>query len=168
MIIRSVKLKILQRWSFSSKHVVLSQYSNNPIWASFFKISISSLFLAYNLMSRAVTIFLYRSLKKVPTGILNFLHLFLSWNFFSKDLLKRFLWTLKHVGVYEKNLDRTTHQSDYMPEKVKELRFWKNETQHWDGIFWQNLMFWAETFFKRGKISSFRLLMVISRNWPFY
>jgi len=113
----------------------------HPIWPSFFKISIFSLFFAYNLMSRAVRIFLYRSLKKVPTGILNFLHHFLSWNFFSKDLLKRFLWALKHVGVYEKNLNRTTHQSDYMPEKVKELRFWKNETQHWDRIFWQNLMF---------------------------
>ena len=34
-------------------------------------------------------------------------------------------------------------------EKWKKLRFWKNEAQNQVRIFWQNLMFWAETFFQR-------------------
>ena len=54
--------------------------------------------------------------------------------------------------ISEKNRDRTTHQSDYMTtcqEKWKKLRFWKNEAQNRVGIFWQNPIFWAETFFQR-------------------
>ena len=34
-------------------------------------------------------------------------------------------------------------------EKWKKLRFWKNEAQNGVGIFWQNPIFWAETFFQR-------------------
>ena len=34
-------------------------------------------------------------------------------------------------------------------EKWKKLRFWKNEAQNRVGIFWQNPIFWAETFFQR-------------------
>ena len=31
----------------------------------------------------------------------------------------------------------------------KKLRVWKSEAQNGVGIFWQNLIFWAETFFQR-------------------
>ena len=34
-------------------------------------------------------------------------------------------------------------------KKWKKLRFWKNEAQNRVGIFWQNPIFWAETFFQR-------------------
>ena len=34
-------------------------------------------------------------------------------------------------------------------EKWKKLRFWKNESQNRVGIFWQNPIFGAETFFQR-------------------
>ena len=34
-------------------------------------------------------------------------------------------------------------------EKWKKLRFWKNEAQNQVGIFWQNPIFGAETFFQR-------------------
>ena len=34
-------------------------------------------------------------------------------------------------------------------EKWKKLRFWKNEAQNGVGIFWQNPIFWTETFFQR-------------------
>ena len=34
-------------------------------------------------------------------------------------------------------------------EKWKKLRFWKNEAQNRVGIFWQNPIFWAETFFSK-------------------
>ena len=34
-------------------------------------------------------------------------------------------------------------------EKCKKFEFWKNEAQNRVGIFWQNPIFWAETFFQR-------------------
>ena len=40
------------------------------------------------------------------------------------------------------------HQSDYMSGKVKKVEILKNEAQSQARIFWQNLMFWAPTFFQ--------------------
>ena len=53
MTIRSLKLEILQRWkqSFTSKHEVLSDYSNPILGFIFWKSQLFSLFLAYNLIS---------------------------------------------------------------------------------------------------------------------
>ena len=41
------------------------------------------------------------------------------------------------------------HQSDYMLGKVKKVEILKNEAQNRIGIFWQNLILWAESFFQR-------------------
>ena len=37
----------------------------------------------------------------------------------------------------------------YVRKSEKKWRFWKNEAQNRVGIFWQNPIFWAETFFQR-------------------
>ena len=37
----------------------------------------------------------------------------------------------------------------YVRKSEKKLKFWKNEAQNPVGIFWQNPIFWAETFFSK-------------------
>ena len=88
--------------------------------------------------------------------------------------LKYFLWTWRTCSGYlrgsldvdlyfsQKKIVTARHANQIIcQEKWEKLRFWKNDSQNGDRIFWQNLMFWAETFFQRRKISNFRLLMVI-------
>ena len=53
-----------------------------------------------------------------------------------------------YLCVSKKNHDHTTHRADYMSGKAEKLRFWKNEAANQLGIFWENLLFWAETFFQ--------------------
>ena len=74
--------------------------------------------------------------------------------------LENFLWTLRTCSRYLKglpNLDlcvskkiMTARHTNRIicQEKWKKLRFWKNEAQNRVGIFWQNPIFWAETFFQ--------------------
>ena len=47
-----------------------------------------------------------------------------------------------------KNRDRTSHQSDFMLRKLKKVEILKIEAQNRVGIFWQNPIFSAETFFQ--------------------
>ena len=87
-----------------------------------------------------------------------FLIFFLRWHFFQRPL-KSFLWTLRTFSVYLKGPSDlnlypskkivTTRQTNQVicQKKWKKLRFWKNEAQNGVGIFWQNVTFWAETFF---------------------
>ena len=110
--------------SFSSKYEVLSEYSNpilSFILSTFFELKL----------------------------------------FFFHNLLETFLWTLRICWRYLKKSAwpsslcqkkiATTRQTNQIicKETWKKMRVWKSEAQNVAGIFWQNLMFWAETFTKR-------------------
>ena len=88
---------------------------------------------------------------------LNFFH-FTSMFEVSEKPLETFLWTLRACSRYLKSSQRlylcaskkimtVRHTNQIIcREKWKKLRFLKNEAQNGDRIFWQKLMFWAETF----------------------
>ena len=91
---------------------------------------------------------------------LHFILIFLAEIFFQRPL-ENFLWTLRTFSRYLRgppNLvlcvrkkivtARRTNQI-LCQEKWKKLRFWKNEAQNRVRVFWQNPIFWAETFFQR-------------------
>ena len=73
--------------------------------------------------------------------------------------LKYFLWTCRTCSGYlrgsldvdlyfSKKIVTARHANQIIcQEKWEKLRFWKNDSQNGDRIFWQNLMFWAESFF---------------------
>ena len=86
--------------------------------------------------------------------------IFLAEIFFQMRLAN-FLWTLPtcwrylrdppHLAVCTSKKSVTARRTNQIlyQEKWKKLRFWKNEAQNRVGIFWQNPIFWAETFFQR-------------------
>ena len=79
--------------------------------------------------------------------------------FFCSRPLETFLWTLRMCWRYLKGLANlelcvsktimtARHANQIIcQEKWKKLRFCKNEAQNGVGIFWQNLILWAETLF---------------------
>ena len=90
----------------------------------------------------------------------SFLSHFVSRNFF-QGLLKYFLWTsraclrylkgLSNLALYvSKKIATARHTNQIIcKEKWKKLIFSKNEAQNGVRIFWQIVMFWAETFFSK-------------------
>ena len=89
----------------------------------------------------------------------------MSRNIFSLLCIENILWpsgkSLRYLGgsidielcVSKKNRDHTAHQFDYISGKAKTIVILKHEAQSQLRIFWQNLMFLAETFSKWAKKS---------------
>ena len=95
-----------------------------------------------------------------PHFELHFFLIFWAESFFQK-LSENILCTLRMCSRYlqgfcdivlcfSKKIVAARHTNQIIcQEKWKQLRFWKNEAQNAVGIFWQNFIFWVETFFQR-------------------
>ena len=88
-------------------------------------------------------------------------NLFFALNLFFQRLLENFPLALRTRSRYlkrppniavcvSKKIVTAPHTNQIICQKKwKKLRFWKNEAQNQVGIFWQNPIFWAETFFSK-------------------
>ena len=105
---------------------------------------------------------------KVKSGVGIFWQNLVFWaEIFFQMLLENFQWAVwtcsRYLGgppdsvlcVSKKIVTARRTNQILCQEKWKNLRFWKNADQNRGGIFWQNLVFWAETFLRRPLVENF-------------